>query len=88
MKWNTTPPPKDGTTFLGCWGYPWPYVMTYNPFGDDYSIATLQAQEVFVSSMKNAPVEMEVWETEVWFENESCDEKEITAWMPMPEVGE
>ena len=73
MKWNTTPPPNDGTTFLGCWGYPWPCAMMYNPYDDDYSIAIPAVQEHGDGN-------------ESWFETESCAVKEITAWMPMPEL--
>jgi len=73
MKWRTDKPPKDGTVFLGCWGYPWPSIMAYSAPDDDFSIAILAAQEYKIGN-------------EVWFENESCKESEITAWMELPEV--
>jgi len=74
MKWRTDKPPKDGTVFLGCWGYPWPSMMAYNSVDDDYSIAIVEAQEYTDGT------------SDVWFENESCKESEITAWMELPEV--
>ena len=73
MKWNKTPPPKDGTAFIGCCDYPWPCAMVYNPCDDDYAVSVVSA-ETFSDGLN------------VWFETESCKESEITAWMTMPEA--
>jgi len=79
--WKTGAPPKDGKPFIGMCGYPWPTIMMYNEFDDDFVYAEFAAQELQESPMKNAPVK-----TETWFENEHCKENEIVCWMPMPEL--
>jgi len=72
-------PPKDGKPFIAMCGCPWPTMMMYNAFDDDFVYVEIGAQELRESP--NAPVK-----TDTWFENEHCKESEITHWMPMPSL--
>jgi len=79
MKWNTTPPPKDGAPFLADVGWPYIVVAAWNETNSSYAFANYCADNVQIEV--NAPIT-----NDVWFETEHTDI--IKAWMPMPEVGE
>jgi len=79
MNWRTDKPPRDEGTFIAMIGYPWPTILIWNEFDEDYVYVEIGAQELQESP--NATAKMDTW-----FESEHCREDEITHWMPMPSL--
>jgi len=74
MNWRKDKPPRDEGTFIAMCGYPWATMMIWNEHDEDYVYV-----EIGACDMDNGKMD-------TWFENEHCEESEITHWMPMPEV--
>lgn len=63
--------PKDGTQFLGDFGYPWLQAAAWCAASEDWAVATMQA-----SHDNN--------DRDVWFETEYEQPSALRGWMPMP----
>jgi len=66
--------PKDGTQILGDFGYPWPQLAAWNTHDEKWATVSMMAQ-----GMKKGT-------TDIWFETELEDSKQLKRWMPLPNV--
>jgi hypothetical protein len=64
--------PKDGTVFLGEFGWPWLVTTAWNEHDGKWVYAYLQEDH------------MSDGKTDLWFENEQESERDLKGWMPMP----
>jgi hypothetical protein len=64
--------PKDGKQIFGDFGYPWPQVAAWNTYDEKWATVSMMAQ-----GMKNGT-------TDIWFETELEDAKQLKRWMPFP----
>ena len=74
MKWLTTEPPKDGSMFLADIGYPWPVVVAWNAYDENWVFANYQIN--MMDGEYNDP----------YFETDREEEDGINRWMPLPEL--
>jgi len=75
MKWNTTDPaPKGGDTILACFGFPWVSIAVWNEPSQQWC-ATLLEVDLYENKWNDVSISHEYF-----------DEKELEAWMPLPEV--
>jgi predicted HAD superfamily Cof-like phosphohydrolase len=65
--------PRDGTQFLGDFGWPWPCPAVWNAINGDWVIAVLQAGDV-----DGKP--------DYYFETDSERPHNLKRWLPMPEL--
>ena len=65
--------PRDGTQFLGDFGWPWPCPAVWNPVNEEWVIAVLQAGDV-----DGKP--------DYYFETDSERPHDLKRWMLMPEL--
>jgi len=73
VSWRVDEPaPKDGSVLLLDVGMPWAVAGTWNPVNEEWVYASLQVGEYLGKY------------NDTYFENET--DKEIYAWMPMPEL--
>lgn len=66
--------PKDGTLFLGNFGYPWAILAAWNEPSEEYCVAELQ---IGLYHGK--------W-NDTYFETDHLPEKDLLGWLPMPEI--
>jgi hypothetical protein len=66
--------PKDGTIFIGDFGYAWPQVAAWNEHDERWCSANISAQQ------------MENGTFDAWFQNESERPQDLRQWLPMPEI--
>ena len=72
MKWQTTEPPKTGNTLLADIGYPWPVVIAWCAYDQDWVYANLQINMIGGEYC------------DPYFETERHPEAGIKRWMPLP----
>ena len=66
--------PGDGTIILADFGWPWPVCAAWNTHDFKWNCCVLNAQ-----GMANGT-------TDIWFENEQEDAKQLKKWMPLPKL--
>jgi hypothetical protein len=64
--------PKDGTQILCDFGYPWLQIAAWNTYDGKWATANMGAQ-----GMDNGT-------TDIWFETELEDAKQLKRWTPLP----
>jgi hypothetical protein len=66
--------PRDGSLFLGDFGYPWPLPTLWNPHDEQWVCAIVQA------------CEMENGKLDCYLEMDTESEGQLLRWCPMPEL--
>jgi hypothetical protein len=71
--WNSPESaPCDGTPILGDFGWPWPCFAVWDPYDEEWNIASIQA-----SPMADGP-------DNYWIEATTEKKADLKRWLPMP----
>lgn len=73
--WNSPQiAPRDGTQILADFNYPWPVIAAWNDHDERWATATMQACEMIEGK------------TDIWFETERENHKDLKGWLELPEI--